>query len=168
KNVKGHIKFKDVSFAYKNSKEVLHQINFDLKAGEKLALVGESGEGKSTIANLLLRFYEHQEGEILIDDINIKDVTQKSLHKNVAVVLQDSILFSGTIADNIRYGKEDATMEEIIEAAQAANAHAFISNFEKGYDTEIGERGIKLSGGQKQRISIARAILKNSPILILD
>jgi len=168
KNVKGHIKFKDVSFAYKNSKEVLHQINFDLKAGEKLALVGESGEGKSTIANLLLRFYEPQEGEILIDDINIKDVTQKSLHKNVAVVLQDSILFSGTIADNIRYGKEDATMEEIIEAAQAANAHAFISNFEKGYDTEIGERGIKLSGGQKQRISIARAILKNSPILILD
>ncbi|MEP7103588.1 MAG: ATP-binding cassette domain-containing protein [Candidatus Dojkabacteria bacterium] len=143
-------------------------MNFKIDKGQKLAIVGESGEGKSTITNLILRFYEPKSGEILIDKTNISDITQKSLHENISVVLQDSILFSGSVTENIRYGKDDATVEDVIEAAKKANAHDFVSKFEKGYDTEIGERGIKLSGGQKQRISIARAILKNSPILILD
>jgi len=168
KSPHGDIEFKKVSFSYQNDKQVLNLIDFKLKAGEKLAIVGESGEGKSTIANLILRFYEPQTGVITIDNQNIQDITQSSLHKSIGVVLQDSFLFSGTIANNIKYGNEKATQEEIVMAAKAANADSFISSFEKGYETEIGERGIKLSGGQKQRISIARAILKNSPILILD
>jgi ATP-binding cassette subfamily B protein len=168
KDVKGNVTYEGVTFSYKNSKEVLHDVSFELESGQKLALVGESGEGKSTIANLLLRFYEPQKGKIKIDGIDINDVTQESLHKNTSVVLQDSILFSGTIAENIGYGKENATKEEIEAAAKAANAHEFIMKFENGYDTEIGERGVKLSGGQKQRLSIARALLKDAPILILD
>ncbi|MEO6729446.1 MAG: ABC transporter ATP-binding protein [Candidatus Dojkabacteria bacterium] len=166
--VGGELKFNNVSFAYKDGKDILSGINFNIDKGKKLAIVGESGEGKSTITNLILRFYEPKSGEILVDNSNIQDVTQKSLHKNISVVLQDSILFSGTIEENIRYGREGATNEEIIEAAKKANADSFISKFEKGYDTQIGERGVKLSGGQKQRLSIARAILKNAPILILD
>jgi ATP-binding cassette, subfamily B, bacterial len=168
KNVDGDIKFEDVSFEYDSEKKVLEHISFTLKPGEKLALVGESGGGKSTIANLIMRFYEPGNGKILIENQDIQNVTQKSLHQNIAVVLQDSLLFSGTLAENIRYGRPDATDEEVFAAAKAANCDEFISRFQKKYDTEIGERGVKLSGGQKQRLSIARAILKNSPILILD
>ncbi|MFS8131335.1 MAG: ABC transporter ATP-binding protein [Candidatus Dojkabacteria bacterium] len=167
-NIGGELKFDNVSFAYKEGKEVLSGINFSIDKGKKLAIVGESGEGKSTITNLILRFYEPKSGRITVDNNDIKDITQKSLHNNISVVLQDSILFSGTIEDNIRYGKEEATLEDVMAAAKKANAHDFITKFEKGYDTQIGERGVKLSGGQKQRISIARAILKNAPILILD
>jgi len=167
-NIGGELKFDNVSFAYKEGKDVLNGINFSIDKGQKLAIVGESGEGKSTIANLILRFYEPKSGDITVDNNNIKDVTQKSLHNNISVVLQDSILFSGTIEENIKYGKEESNLEDVIAAAKKANAHEFISKFEKGYDTQIGERGVKLSGGQKQRISIARAILKNAPILILD
>lgn len=168
KDVKGKIEFNNVEFAYSGGAEVIKKISFELNPGEKLALVGESGEGKSTIANLLLRFYEPQGGEIKIDGININDVTQNSLHANIGVVLQETFLFSGSIFENIAYGKPGATEKEIIAAAKAANAHDFITGFADGYKTEVGERGVKLSGGQKQRLSIARAILKDAPILVLD
>jgi ATP-binding cassette subfamily B protein len=165
---KGDIIFEKVTFNYEKDKTVLTDISFKLKHGEKMAIVGESGGGKSTLANLLLRFYEPQNGDILIDKQSIFDVTQRSLHKNIAVVLQDSLLFSGTLKENISYGNPKASEEEIINAAKAANCHEFISNLPNGYDSQIGEKGVKLSGGQKQRLSIARAILKNAPILILD
>ncbi len=168
KDVKGTIKFDKISFTYNKDKNVLNDISFTLNPGEKLALVGESGGGKSTIANLLLRFYEPQSGTISIDDQNINEVTQKSLHKNIGVVLQDSLLFSGSVKENIKYGLPNASDEDVIEAAKAANAYNFIMKFPNGFDSEIGEKGVKLSGGQKQRLSIARAILKNAPILILD
>ncbi|MBI4973713.1 ABC transporter ATP-binding protein [Candidatus Roizmanbacteria bacterium] len=167
-HVNGAIEFKDVGFFYANSQHVLQDISFSIPQGRKLAIVGESGEGKSTIANLILRFYEPQQGEILIDHHNIASVTQESLRKNIGVVFQDTFLFSGTIQDNIRYGREDATEQEIKDAAKIANADDFIRRFPKGYLSEIGERGVKLSGGQKQRIAIARALLKDPPILIFD
>lgn len=166
--VAGSIEFKDVSFFYADSRHILQNISFSLPQGKKLAIVGESGEGKSTIANLILRFYEPQQGEILIDHRNIASVTQESLRKNIGVVFQDTFLFSGTIMDNIRYGRENATEQEIKDAARIANADDFIKKFPKGYLSEIGERGVKLSGGQKQRIAIARALLKDPPILIFD
>ena len=162
------IAFKNVSFTYDQGKHVLADISFTIKRGEKFALVGESGEGKSTIVNLLLRYYIPQEGSILISGKNISAITENSLHRQVAVVFQESLLFSGTIMDNIRYGKPDATDAEVVRAAKAANAHEFISGLEGGYSSMIGERGVKLSGGQKQRIAIARAIIKNAPIIILD
>lgn len=162
------IKFQNICFDYNGGKKVLENINFQIQANEKLALVGESGEGKSTIVNLLLRYYQPQNGEILINNQNIKDVSQKSLHSSIAVVFQESLLFSGTIMENIRYGKPQASDSEIIEAAKAANAHEFIEDLSDRYKSLIGERGVKLSGGQKQRIAIARAILKNAPIIILD
>jgi len=135
---------------------------------ETVAFVGATGVGKTTIASLLNRFYDPQNGSILIDGIDIKDVTLKSLRDNISMVLQDTFLFNGTIYENIVYGWKEATREQVLEASKAANAHGFIENLENGYDTIIGERGVRLSGGQKQRISIARAILRNSPILILD
>lgn len=165
---KPFIEFKDVFFEYDKGKEVLRKINFQIKPNEKLALVGESGQGKSTIVNLLLRYYEPQKGEILINNQNISCVTQKSLHDNIAVVFQESLLFSGSIMENIRYGKPDSADKEIIEAAIAANASEFIKALPDRYQSLIGERGVKLSGGEKQRIAIARAILKNAPIIILD
>lgn len=168
KEVKGDIEYRSVSFSYNQDSQVLKDISFNLPHGQKLAIVGESGEGKSTIANLLLRFYEPQSGEIKIDGINISNVTQLSLREKIGVVFQDTFLFSGSILDNIRYVNENATKADVIEAAKIANAHDFISKLPKGYDTEIGERGIRLSGGQKQRIAIARALLKNPPILIFD
>jgi ATP-binding cassette subfamily B protein len=168
RDVKGTISFENVSFTYDKNKNVLNNISFKLNPGEKLALVGESGGGKSTIANLLLRFYEPQNGVISIDGNDIQNLTQGSLHRNIAVVLQDSLLFSGTVKENIAYGKPGATDEEVIAAAKAANAYDFIMSFSDGFNAEIGEKGIKLSGGQKQRLSIARAILKDAPILILD
>ncbi|MEO7617329.1 MAG: ABC transporter ATP-binding protein, partial [Candidatus Saccharibacteria bacterium] len=168
KVTEGHISYHDVSFAYDGGQNVLNGIDFELKPGTKLAMVGESGEGKTTISNLLLRFYELTSGQIKIDGQDISEVTQESLRSQIAVVFQEPALFSGTIRENISYGVPNATKTEIYGAAKAANAEGFISKLPNGFDTEIGERGVKLSGGQKQRIAIARAILKNAPILILD
>lgn len=165
---KGEITFNDVTFGYDSDKAVLKNISFTISPDSKVALVGESGEGKTTITNLLLRMYEVDEGQILIDGQSIHDVTQSSLRGNIGVVFQEPALFSGTISENIAYGRPKASKKEIIAAAKAANAHDFIEKFEKGYETEIGERGLKLSGGQKQRIAIARALLKDAPILVLD
>jgi ATP-binding cassette subfamily B protein len=165
---KGEIIFDDVHFGYETDASVLKGLSFTLKPDTKLALVGESGEGKTTITSLLLRFYAPNSGKIVIDDQNIADLTQSSLRKNIAIVFQEPALFSGTIRENIAYGRPDASLEEIEAAAKAANSHEFISKFEQGYDSEIGERGLKLSGGQKQRIAIARALLKDAPILVLD
>ncbi len=163
----GEIEFKEVQFAY-DSKPILRGLSFKVKPDSKVALVGESGEGKTTVTNLLMRLYDPQEGTILIDGVDIAKVTQASLRSNIGVVFQESALFSGTIRENISYGRPEASTTEIVAAAKAANAHDFIEEFEKGYETEIGERGLRLSGGQKQRIAIARAILKNAPILVLD
>lgn len=164
----GKVEFKDVNFAYDKGQPVFQSLNFVLRPGSKNALVGESGEGKTTITNLLLRLYEVTGGKITIDGQNINDVTQKSLRQSIGIVFQDPALFSGTIRENIAYAKPKASQAEIEAAAKAANAHEFIEKFEAGYDSEIGERGLKLSGGQKQRIAIARALLKDAPILILD
>ena len=168
-NVKGDIKLEDVSFKYNDSSHrVLKHINLEVKAGSYVALVGSSGAGKTTLCNLIPRFYEATSGKITIDGKDIKDVTLKSLRDNIGVVQQDVYLFMGSIKENIRYGKPDATDDEVIAAAKLANAHEFIEAFENGYDTDIGQRGVKLSGGQKQRLSIARVFLKNPPILIFD
>ena len=170
KRLKGRIKFDNVSFAYADEKNVnvLKDISFDIQPGEHLALVSQSGGGKTTITNLLMRLYLPDSGQIMIDDHDLREVSKQSLRQNIAMVFQDPSLFSGTIRENIAYSKPGATDEEIARAAKAANASEFIDKLDKGYDTEIGERGLKLSGGQKQRIAIARAILKDAPILILD
>ena len=165
---KGKVAFTDVDFAYSDGKQVLSDISFTIEPDTKVALVGESGEGKTTISNLLLRFYGLSGGHIRIDGQNIDSVTQASLRRNIGVVFQEPSLFSGTVRENIAYGTPDATDEQVAGAAKAANAAGFIAKLPAGYDSEIGERGVKLSGGQKQRIAIARAILKNPPILILD
>lgn len=168
-HVKGKIEFKDVSFSYESeNKNVLSHLNLCVKAGESVALVGPSGGGKTTLCSLIPRFYQVNSGAIFIDDFDIKNVTLSSLRNNIGVVAQDVYLFSGTIRDNIMYGKADATNDEIEGAAKLAGAHDFIISLPDGYDTYVGERGVKLSGGQKQRISIARVFLKNPPILILD
>lgn len=168
KNVKGDIEFRNVTFNYNENHSILRNLSFKVGRGKTLALAGPSGGGKTTICHLIPRFYEISEGEILIDGINIRNVTLKSLRKNIGIVQQDVFLFTGTIKENISYGKPGATDDEIIEAAKNANIHDFIISLPDGYDTYIGERGVKLSGGQKQRISIARVFLKNPPILILD
>jgi ATP-binding cassette subfamily B protein len=158
-----------VSFRYKEDyNHVLKNISLNIKVGEYVALVGSSGVGKTTLCSLIPRFYEVSEGEIRLDGKDIRDVTLRSLRRNIGVVQQDVYLFSGTVADNIRYGNLDASQEEIIKAAQKANAHDFIMALPDGYDTDIGQRGVKLSGGQKQRLSIARVFLKDPPILIFD
>lgn len=168
KNPKGNITFNNVSFSYDNKNEVLKNININIDAGKTFALVGPSGGGKSTFCSLIPRFYEVYDGSISVDGIDIKSIKLKSLRNFIGVVQQDVYMFSGTIRENIAYGRTDASEEEIIDAARKANAHEFIMELEDGYDTYVGERGVKLSGGQKQRVSIARAFLKNPPILILD
>ena len=168
-NIKGEIRFENVSFSYKDDNtEVLSNINLDIKPGDSVALVGPSGGGKTTLCNLIPRFYDVTEGKILIDNVDIKDIKLNSLRNSIGVVQQDVYLFSGTVYENISYGLPGASREAVIEAAKLAGAHEFITNLENGYDTYVGERGVKLSGGQKQRISIARVFLKNPPILILD
>lgn len=167
-NVKGKIEFKEVSFSYKKDEKVLSGINLLIDPGKTLALVGPSGAGKTTICNLILRFYDVDSGEILIDGNNIKDISLHSLRENIGMVQQEVFLFTGTIGENILYGKPDSSREEIIQAAKDANIHDFIETLPDGYNTYIGEKGLQLSGGQRQRISLARAFLKNPPILVLD
>lgn len=165
---KGEITFKNVSFHYIPSNPVLKNISFTAKPGQMIALVGPTGVGKSTVISLIARFYDPVSGEILLDGMNIKDITISSLRNQISIVLQDTFLFNGSVADNIAYGSRDASFEDIVRAAKIARAHDFIMQLPEGYDTVIGERGVKLSGGQKQRLSIARAVLRNTPILILD
>jgi len=163
----GHITYENVSFNYDDT-PVLKNINLDIKPGEMVALVGPTGVGKTTMANLIPRFYDPAEGRVLVDGVDIRTVTISSLRRNVGIVLQDVFLFNGTVAENIAYGSPDATLEQIIDAAVAAGADEFIREMPSGYDTHIGERGVRLSGGQKQRLAIARALLYDAPILILD
>lgn len=168
-DVKGEITFEDVSFSYRdNAEQVLNNVTLDVPAGAYMALVGSSGAGKTTLCSLIPRFYDVTGGRILIDGKDVRSVTLKSLRSHIGMVQQDVYLFSGSVYENIAYGKPGATREEVIEAAKNANAHEFIMSFPDGYDTDIGQRGIKLSGGQKQRLSIARVFLKNPPILIFD
>ncbi len=169
KTPKGDIVFENVSFEYPDDhNQVFKNLNLTVKSGEKIAVVGPSGGGKTTLCNLIPRFYDVSEGEVKIDGKNVREYTLKSLRESIGMVQQDVYLFSGTVAENIGYGRVDATREEIIEAAKKAGAHEFIEELKDGYDTYVGERGVKLSGGQKQRISIARVFLKNPPIIILD
>ena len=169
-DVQGEIEFSDVSYSYDGEKEVLHHVNLHLEKGRKLALVGPSGGGKTTLCHLLPNFYKLEEGNgsIRIDGIDIRKLTLDSVRRNIGIVQQDVFLFVGTIRENIMYGRPDASEADMIEAAKRANIHSYIMTLEKGYDTEIGERGVKLSGGQKQRLSIARVFLKDPAILILD
>lgn len=165
----GNIRFDNVSFEYPDDhNQVFQNLNLEIRPGEKIAIVGPSGGGKTTLCNMIPRFYEATEGQILIDGKDIRKYTLKSLRSNIGIVQQDVYLFSGTVYDNIAYGKENVTREEVIEAAKKAGAHEFIMELKDGYETYVGERGVKLSGGQKQRISIARVFLKNPPIIILD
>ncbi len=168
-NPKGEIVFRDVSFEYPDDhNKVFTNLNLEIHAGEKLAIVGPSGGGKTTLCNLIPRFYDVSKGEIMLDGKNIKKITLKSLRQSIGVVQQEVYLFSGTVYENIAYGKPGASYDEVMAAAKRAGADEFIQNLKDKYDTYVGERGVKLSGGQKQRISIARVFLKNPPILILD
>lgn len=168
KNVKDNIEIDNVSFKYEDKKQILKNLTLSIEAGKTVALVGPSGGGKTTLCNLIPRFYDFNEGDIKIDGISVKEVSLKSLRKNIGVVQQDVFLFTGTIKENILCAKLDASDDEIIDAAKKAKVHDFIQSLPKGYETYIGERGVKLSGGQKQRISICRVFLKNPPIIILD
>ena len=169
KDVKGKIEFEKVSFKYNDTtEEVLSNVTLSVEAGEYIALVGPSGAGKTTLCSLIPRFYDINSGSIKIDEKDIRDIKLKSLRQNIGIVQQDVYLFAGSVMENIRYGKPEASEEKIIQAAKNANAHEFIMSLPDGYNTYIGQRGIKLSGGQKQRLSIARVFLKNPPILIFD
>ena len=160
--------FKDVSFSYNGEREILKHINLKIEKGRTIALVGQSGSGKSTLVDLIPRYHDVQSGEILIDGVNIKDMSIHSLRSIIGNVNQEAILFNDTVYNNIAFGVENATQEQVEQAAKIANAHDFIMEMEDGYNTNIGDRGCRLSGGQRQRISIARAVLKNPPVLILD
>ena len=164
----GHIEFRDVSFSYDDGTEVLSHVSADVKPGETFALVGSSGSGKTTMCHLIPRFYDVQQGAVLLDGRDVREYTQDSLRRNIGMIQQDVFLFAGTILENIRYGRPDASDEEVVEAAKRARIHEEIMQMPKKYDTYVGERGVVLSGGQKQRISIARVFLKNPPVLILD
>ncbi len=166
--IKGSVDFKNVSFSYDGQTQVLQNVTFAVKPGEVIALAGPTGAGKTTVVNLISRFYETSQGIVTIDGISVKDVTMTSLRGQMGIMMQDAFIFSGTVMDNIRYGRSNATDKEVIEAAKAVNAHEFIINMEKGYFTEVNERGSRLSTGQKQLISFARTLLKNPRILILD
>jgi ATP-binding cassette, subfamily B, bacterial len=165
---RGEVTADQVSFSYKGRRDTLREVSFEAHAGQSVAVVGQTGAGKTTLMSLLIRFYDPQGGRILIDGVDIRKLKLSSLREQISVVLQEPLLFSGTIAENIRYGKLDASMGEVIDAAQAANAHDFVSGIPDGYDTQLGERGAQLSGGERQRICVARAFLKDAPILVLD
>ena len=167
-DVKGEITIKNLNFSYEEGKEVIHDLSLDIKKGQVFALVGSSGGGKTTLCHLIPRFYNVPDGSIFIDGKDVNDLTAHSLRDNIGIVQQDVYLFNASIKDNILYGRQDATFEEVVECAKMANVHEFVMSLPNGYDTIIGERGIKLSGGQKQRLSIARVFLKNPPMLILD
>ncbi|MBT9490854.1 MAG: ABC transporter ATP-binding protein/permease, partial [Paucibacter sp.] len=162
------VHFESVSFAYDKARPILHEVSFEIPAGKKVAVVGPSGSGKSTLARLLFRFYDIDAGRITIDGQELRAVTQSSLRRSIGIVPQDTVLFNDTVAYNIAYGRPGASQEEIESAARAAHIHAFISASPKGYETMVGERGLKLSGGEKQRVAIARTLLKNPPLLIFD
>jgi len=165
----GHVVFDNVTFRYSEEYEyVLRNIDLDIKPGETVAIVGRSGIGKTTLCSLIPRFYDVNEGAVSIDGIDIKSVTQKSLRQQIGIVRQETFLFSGTVLENILYGKPGASKDEVVSAAKQANAHTFITELPEGYDTNIGQRGVKLSGGQQQRLSIARVFLKNPPVIIFD
>jgi ABC-type multidrug transport system fused ATPase/permease subunit len=166
--VKGNVQFEHVGFAYPDGTTVLQDINFEAHPGQMIALVGLTGAGKTTLVSLIPRFYHPTSGRVLIDGVDVRDYRVRSLREKIAIVLQDPVLFSGTIADNLRYGRLDADAAELEAAARAAHAHEFISHLSKKYETEVAEAGGGLSGGERQRLSVARAILKNAPILILD
>jgi ATP-binding cassette subfamily B protein len=169
RDIRGHVEFRNVAFRYRDDHaHVLKNISLQASAGETIALVGSSGVGKTTLCSLIPRFYEVTEGEILLDGVNIKEIKLSALRSNVGVVQQDVYLFAGTVIENIRYGKPNATEADVVEAARKANAHDFILSLPNGYTTDIGQRGVKLSGGQKQRLSIARVFLKDPPVLIFD
>ena len=167
-NIEGHVELKDVTFSYTNGKEILKNVSLEAKKGEVIAIVGPTGAGKTTIVNLLTKFYNIDSGKILIDGKNIDEITRESLRKMVAMVLQDTYLFSETVSENIRYGRLEASDEEVIEAAKMADAHHFIKQLPQGYDTVLADNGGNLSQGQRQLLAIARAILSNASILILD
>jgi subfamily B ATP-binding cassette protein MsbA len=166
--VKGEITFDKVAFSYKPDSPVLKEISFTIQPGQLVGFVGATGGGKSTVASLIPRFYDATAGRVLVDGVDVRDYRLRSLRNQIGCVLQDTVLFAGTIAENIAYGRPGATREDIVAAAKLANADEFIAKMSKGYDSEVGERGMTLSGGQRQRIGIARAIIRNSPILILD
>ena len=166
--IRGDIEIKNITFAYQERQPVIQDLSLKIPAGQTIAIVGSTGSGKSTVVKLLLRLYEIQSGSITLDDIEINRIKFKDLRRAIGLVSQDVFLFHGTVAENIKYGSFDATLPEIIAAAEVAEAHRFIQELPQGYDTIIGERGQKLSGGQRQRIAIARAVLKNPPILILE